>query len=551
MIAGSLAKPESASLGVRMPVAASASSVSIAAMSMRIFSLMNRISVTATIATKMICSCVMGGPAAILRGPGQPCTIRVDESTPGRAPGRALSRAARRIPRHPLNRRLPPQRRRPDRAPYSSTYVAPPSPPTLIRNATVLTGTGTRIDGGDVLIDGGKIEAVGQSLAAPEGAVVIDAQRPLGHAGPHRRALAPGRVREPRRRGLERRQRGDRPGDRQRLGRAQRLAAGPGLRGRAAGRRHVDADPARLREPDRRARRHDQERAGDDLPGHEIPRRAAGTQDGLRREPEARLRRRRPVPLDPHGQRRRLPPGLRRREGLHGRLEGVRRQAREVRQGKGRRATRMRCRRSRRSRTCKLETLAEVMRGDILVHNHCYRADEMATMLDIAKEFGFKISAFHHGVEAYKIAGPARRGRRLRRALGRLVGLQDGSLRRHPGKHRDRGSPGRRLRHRAFGFRGRHPAPEPGSGEGHDARQARGLRHPARARDPLDHVESGEGARHPGPDRHARARQDGGRRGVERHSVQRLRARRPGLRRRRRALRPLEARRKPWSDFLQ
>jgi imidazolonepropionase-like amidohydrolase len=52
----------------------------------------------------------------------------------------------------------------------------------------------------------------------------------------------------------------------------------------------------------------------------------------------------------------------------------------------------------------KLETLAEVMRGHILVHNHCYRADEMATMLDIAKEFGFKISAFHHGVEAYKIA---------------------------------------------------------------------------------------------------------------------------------------------------
>ncbi|HMT37367.1 MAG TPA: amidohydrolase family protein, partial [Thermomonas sp.] len=35
---------------------------------------------------------------------------------------------------------------------------------------------------------------------------------------------------------------------------------------------------------------------------------------------------------------------------------------------------------------------------------HCYRADEMAIMLDLAKEFGFKIAAFHHGVEAYKIA---------------------------------------------------------------------------------------------------------------------------------------------------
>jgi imidazolonepropionase-like amidohydrolase len=51
-----------------------------------------------------------------------------------------------------------------------------------------------------------------------------------------------------------------------------------------------------------------------------------------------------------------------------------------------------------------LETLAEVLRGNILVHNHCYRADEMVQMMDIAKEFGYKIRSFHHGVEAYKIA---------------------------------------------------------------------------------------------------------------------------------------------------
>ena len=51
-----------------------------------------------------------------------------------------------------------------------------------------------------------------------------------------------------------------------------------------------------------------------------------------------------------------------------------------------------------------LETLAEVLRGNILVQNHCYRADEMAQMIDIAREFGYKIRSFHHGVEAYKIA---------------------------------------------------------------------------------------------------------------------------------------------------
>jgi imidazolonepropionase-like amidohydrolase len=52
----------------------------------------------------------------------------------------------------------------------------------------------------------------------------------------------------------------------------------------------------------------------------------------------------------------------------------------------------------------RLETLVGAMKGDIRVHVHCYRADEMAIMLDLAKEFGFHIAAFHHGVEAYKLA---------------------------------------------------------------------------------------------------------------------------------------------------
>jgi imidazolonepropionase-like amidohydrolase len=55
-------------------------------------------------------------------------------------------------------------------------------------------------------------------------------------------------------------------------------------------------------------------------------------------------------------------------------------------------------------RDLKLETLAGVLSGEILVHNHCYRADEMSVMLEIAREFDYKITAFHHGVEAYKIA---------------------------------------------------------------------------------------------------------------------------------------------------
>jgi imidazolonepropionase-like amidohydrolase len=55
-------------------------------------------------------------------------------------------------------------------------------------------------------------------------------------------------------------------------------------------------------------------------------------------------------------------------------------------------------------RDLQLETLADVLRGRILVQNHCYRADEMAQMMDLAREFGFHIRSFHHAVEAYKIA---------------------------------------------------------------------------------------------------------------------------------------------------
>ena len=52
----------------------------------------------------------------------------------------------------------------------------------------------------------------------------------------------------------------------------------------------------------------------------------------------------------------------------------------------------------------KLDTLAGVLNGEIKVHMHCYRADEMSVMMDVMKEFDYQISSFHHAVEAYKIA---------------------------------------------------------------------------------------------------------------------------------------------------
>lgn len=57
------------------------------------------------------------------------------------------------------------------------------------------------------------------------------------------------------------------------------------------------------------------------------------------------------------------------------------------------------------------ETLVAAMEGRVLVHVHCYRADDMMNMLALADEVGFKVRSFHHALEAYKIRGElAKRG---------------------------------------------------------------------------------------------------------------------------------------------
>lgn len=49
------------------------------------------------------------------------------------------------------------------------------------------------------------------------------------------------------------------------------------------------------------------------------------------------------------------------------------------------------------------QTIDGILSGDLRVHIHCYRADDMTNMLNLAREFGFHITAFHHATEAYKI----------------------------------------------------------------------------------------------------------------------------------------------------
>lgn len=50
-----------------------------------------------------------------------------------------------------------------------------------------------------------------------------------------------------------------------------------------------------------------------------------------------------------------------------------------------------------------METLVGVLDGDFLLQFHCYRADDMLTVLQVAREYDFPVRSFHHAVEAYKI----------------------------------------------------------------------------------------------------------------------------------------------------
>jgi imidazolonepropionase-like amidohydrolase len=55
-------------------------------------------------------------------------------------------------------------------------------------------------------------------------------------------------------------------------------------------------------------------------------------------------------------------------------------------------------------RDLELEPLVEVLEGKRLVHAHSYNADEIMMLMTLAKEFGFKVATFQHALDAYKIA---------------------------------------------------------------------------------------------------------------------------------------------------
>ena len=213
--------------------------------------------------------------------------------------------------------------------------------------------------------------------------------------------------------------------------------------------------------------------------GDEVPRRAVRPEDGVRREPEARLRsraaRRRAWATSPAIAPRGFRPSATAASGTSGTPT---RRAR------------------RRSAISRMETLAEVLRGNILVHNHCYRADEMAQMIDIAKEFGYQIRSFHHVRRGLQDRRPARAAATSRASVwadwgGFKMEALDGVKANAAIVHARRRPRHHPLR-RSVGL----AAPEPGSGQGDGGRQRRSASPIADGRrHQVDHAQPGVGAR--------------------------------------------------------
>jgi imidazolonepropionase-like amidohydrolase len=55
-------------------------------------------------------------------------------------------------------------------------------------------------------------------------------------------------------------------------------------------------------------------------------------------------------------------------------------------------------------RDLRLEALADILRGDLKVHAHSYRGDEILMLMRVAEDFGFRINTFQHVLEGYKVA---------------------------------------------------------------------------------------------------------------------------------------------------
>jgi imidazolonepropionase-like amidohydrolase len=279
---------------------------------------------------------------------------------------------------------------------FPSTYKPLPSKPTLIRNATLLTGTDKEIAHADVLMRGGKIVAVGAGIAAPGDAVmvdgtgkfvtpgIIDIHSHLGvYPSPSNEATSDGNEATKPTTPEVRSENSVWPQD---PGFSRALAGGvtsleilPGSANLIGGRSVVLKNVPSLTTQ------------GMKFPGApydlkmacgENPKRVYGDKGGP--------------------------------QTLMGNVAGYRAAFQKAVEYRAKWRAYWKAKKAGKDsdppeRDIGLETLALVLDRQIPIQMHCYRADQMATMIDVAKEFGFRIAAFHHATEAYKIADMLRR----------------------------------------------------------------------------------------------------------------------------------------------
>jgi imidazolonepropionase-like amidohydrolase len=276
--------------------------------------------------------------------------------------------------------------------PFPSTYRPFPSRPTAIVGAHLFTGTGQELENATVLIKDGKIEQVAAGLAAPAGYDVVDA---------HGQWVTPGII-----------------DAHSHLG----VYATPANQASSDGNEATDPDTAQVwaehsvwpQDPGFNRAREGGVTTLLILPGSAN---LFGGRSVTVRNVPARTEQEMKFPGAPYGLKMACGENPKRVYGSRGRSPSTRmgniagdraawiRAADYLRKwdeyhakvAKGDKAEPP-------QRDLQLDTLAGVLKGQILVQNHCYRADEMANMIDVSKEFGYHVTMFHHAVEAYKIA---------------------------------------------------------------------------------------------------------------------------------------------------
>jgi imidazolonepropionase-like amidohydrolase len=291
---------------------------------------------------------------------------------------------------------------------YPSTYKVPTAAPTLIRGATVLTGTGEKLDGGDVLLVDGKVASVGRSIAAPANATIVDGSG---------KWVTPGLIDVHSHIGVYPSPDVDAHSD----GNESTSPVTPNVWAEHA---VWPQDPAFQTALEGGVTTLQVLPGSANLIGgrgvtlKNIPAptyqqmKFPGAPQGLKmacgENPKRNYKRKNQIPSTRMGNVATYRQAFADAQDYQQQLDKYGRELEEYETKSKEKAG---------SddedepkppvppkRDLKHETLAAAMKGEIQVHIHCYRSDEMATMLDLANEFGFRIAAFHHGTEAYKLA---------------------------------------------------------------------------------------------------------------------------------------------------